>query len=197
MFFPAEYLILCPTEEGNSSFTATWVWVMGRKFKKMFISYFYLRATFRQQETSDACADSVFKKNKHLNCIKTAHHHPCNIWMISDRFKRTYTCVERKRPWYSRWSLPTHFLFFPPPQKQNKNGVFHLMFNSCETADVSHFQSICYIIRFICGSKMRGTKRFFFLMNKVVMELLSKHLRFVSLSTYNCVIHHKLSQTDW
>lgn len=39
---------------------------------------------------------------------------------------------------------------------KTKNGVFHLMFNSCKTADVSHFKSICYIIRIIYG------KSFFF-----------------------------------
>ncbi len=38
---------------------------------------------------------------------------------------------------------------------KTKNGVFHLMFNSCTTADVSHLKSICYIIRFICGNKIK------------------------------------------
>lgn len=60
-------------------------------------------------------------------------------------------------------------------EAKQKNGVFHLMFNSCKTADVSHFKSICYIIRIIYGKFF-----FFFVVNKVVMELLSKHLSFVS-----------------
>jgi len=37
-------------------------------------------------------------------------------------------------------------------RSKTKSGVFHLMFNSCKTADVSHFKNICYIIRLIYGN---------------------------------------------
>ncbi len=62
------------------------------------------------------------------------------------------------------------------------------MFNSCKTADVSHFKSICYIIRFICGNKMLGTKEKK-KVNKVVMELLSKHLSLSEQTTEQSIIH--------